>query len=493
VDGRRFLLCGFGNGGDLPTAMMIPPAIPDDVELLREYASRGEEDAFAELVRRQVNLVYAAALRQTDEDVGLAQDVTQAVFIELARQANRLCRHPALIGWLYTTTHHLAARAVRSKARRQRREQQARIMEELLGETPTHEADVGTSLRPFLDAAMHELGEADRLAILLRYFEQRPLAEVGARLGLTENAARMRVDRALDKLRLRLARLGVTSTTSAFGLALAGQASTAAPALLASTCTAAALTTATTTSTLGIISIMASTKLKLALTAVVAVGFVTLMVTQHQAMERRRAESAQLRRQLGDAEKELMRAAQRSADDEAELNRLRAGRTELLRLRGEIARLRSATPMPALSPGPATTAATAVEPTTGDENLIADLGNDTPEDATLTFFWALAAQQRDRFVELLKFPDDVSPAQATKLYDHLFRQRTNTYARWQFGQVLNLQTKDDATIDLKLAFHDLDTGRRDALSVNLRKYDSGWHVFMSDVPRENASPVPGMP
>jgi len=155
--------------------MTTSPVVPGDIALLREYARRGEEDAFAELVRRQVNLVYAAALRQMDEDVGLAEDVTQAVFIELVRRADRLCCHPAFVGWLYTTSHRLADRAVRSQVRRQRREQRAHIMEELLRETPIHEADDRSLLRPFLDAAMHELGEPDRLAVLLRHLEQRPL------------------------------------------------------------------------------------------------------------------------------------------------------------------------------------------------------------------------------------------------------------------------------------------------------------------------------
>jgi hypothetical protein len=119
-------------------------------------------------------------------------------------------------------------------------------------------------LAPVLDEAMHELAEADRIALLLRHFQQRPVAEVGARLGLGENAARMRVERALDRLRGRLAKRGITSTGSALALALGGPAVVAAPAGLATNIAAGAVAAgALTASTFGLLSFMASTKLKI--------------------------------------------------------------------------------------------------------------------------------------------------------------------------------------------------------------------------------------
>ena len=209
----------------------------DDSELLRRFADEGSQTAFAELVRRTVNFVYAAALRQTNGDAHLAQDVTQAVYLALASQASALKRHPVLTGWLHTTTRFLAIRTVRTQARWQRREQEANSMKTLL-----HEAEPAwESLRPVIDEAMHELTEADRTALLLRYFEGRSLAEVGASIGLNENSARMRVERALEKLRGRLARRGVTSTVSAIGLILANQPAVAAPPGLAAVVTGPAL------------------------------------------------------------------------------------------------------------------------------------------------------------------------------------------------------------------------------------------------------------
>jgi RNA polymerase sigma factor (sigma-70 family) len=198
----------------------------DDVELLRRFAEEGSQEAFAELVRQKVNLVYGAALRQTGGDGHLAQDVTQGVFLALAGQAAALTRHPLLTGWLYTTTRNLATSAVRTHVRWQRREQEAyRMNPHLTMSEPAWE-----ELRPIIDEAMHELSENDRAALLFRFFEGRSFAEVGSAVGLTENTARMRVERALEKLRVRLASRGITSTAAVLGVALAAQPAVAAPA-----------------------------------------------------------------------------------------------------------------------------------------------------------------------------------------------------------------------------------------------------------------------
>jgi RNA polymerase sigma factor (sigma-70 family) len=202
----------------------------NDNELLRSYVNTGSEPAFAELVQRHISLVYSAALRQVDGDAGLAQDVTQAVFTDLARKARRLTGHTSLMGWLYTSTRYLAANARRTESRRRARELEATAMTFPDSSNPE---PTWTELRPVLDDAMHDLNEADREAVLLRYFDQRSLGEIGARLGLGENAARMKVNRALEKLRNALQRRGVTSTTAALVVILPVQAIAAMPAGLA--------------------------------------------------------------------------------------------------------------------------------------------------------------------------------------------------------------------------------------------------------------------
>jgi RNA polymerase sigma factor (sigma-70 family) len=211
----------------------------DDTKLLRRYAKDRSEAAFAELVERHLNLVYSVALRQVGGDAHLARDVVQVVFSALARKANELADRPVLGGWLYRSAQFAAVDVVRSERRRRAREQFAQAMNE-----PTDSTDTGADwekLRPTLDEAIGELNDADRDAVVLRFFEAKPFAEIGARLHLTENAARMRVERALEKLHGLLARRGVTSTTAALGIALGNQVGAAAPAGLAATVSGAAV------------------------------------------------------------------------------------------------------------------------------------------------------------------------------------------------------------------------------------------------------------
>ena len=341
---------------------------PDDATLLRRWAGEKAEEAFAELVRRHIGLVHSAALRQVGSNTASAADVTQAVFTELARHADRLARHPALTGWLYTTTHHLAARHVRSEIRRQRREQEAHAMQELFQEPAAEPPPDWAQLRPVLDAAMHDLGEADRLAVLLRHFERRPLAEIGARLGLSENAARMRVDRALEKLRAKLARRGVTSTAAALAVALSGQAVTAAPTALTSAVTAAALAAAvTTTSTLGISTLMATTKIKLAAGALLVALTGTAVVLQSRSLQRQQAENIELRQQVAQLKEDARTTAAQNAE---ELARLRQPQTELLRLRGEVAQLRKQAGNTNRAASPAGKVAAAPAPSSEEEQQL---------------------------------------------------------------------------------------------------------------------------
>jgi RNA polymerase sigma factor (sigma-70 family) len=211
----------------------------DDTHLLRRYAEEGSEADFTALVLRHFDLVYSAALRQLPGDQHRARDIAQLVFIDVAAKAGKLSRHPSFIGWLYTSTHFAAQKMKRAEIRRLAREAAAGA-EDGLG--PGTAAGSWEGLRPYLDAEMLALGGTDRTAILLRFFEQRPFAEIGSQLGLSENAARMRVDRALAKLRHRLAKRGIASTTAILGASLTANAVTAAPAGLSALVAGSALT-----------------------------------------------------------------------------------------------------------------------------------------------------------------------------------------------------------------------------------------------------------
>jgi RNA polymerase sigma factor (sigma-70 family) len=304
-----------------------------DSELLRCYAGTKSEEAFAELVRRHLDLVYSAALRQVNGDTHLAQDVAQTVFTDLARKAASLSRRTTLTGWLYTSAHFAAANIARTENRRRDREE--KFMREPISETAP-ELD-WQKLRPTLDEVMHELKEADREAILLRYFENRAFAEIGGKLGLNENAARMRVERALEKLRAVFLRRGVAATT-ALASVISANAIQLAPANLAATVTTASLAAAG-TGTFTFLKIMTATKLKFAIGTVVVAAVATAFVLLNQAQKNLRAENELLRHQI----------AQLQTDNESLSNRLAVAANskslsdeqfnELLKLRGEVTRL----------------------------------------------------------------------------------------------------------------------------------------------------------
>lgn len=247
----------------------------DDMALLREYVDAGSESAFAEIVQRRVNLVYSVALRLTGNSQD-AQDVTQAVFVILAKKAPALRPKTILAGWLYETTRFTAMNFLTRKNRRQAREQEA-YMQSSLNETEI----IWPQLAPLLESAMSQLNEKDRRVVVLRYFENRSAAETAALLGVNEEAAQKRARRVIEKLRAYFSRRGVTSTAETIAGAISAHSIQTAPALLATTATALALakgaTASISTSTLikGALKVMAWSK---AQTAIVVGASVLLIV-----------------------------------------------------------------------------------------------------------------------------------------------------------------------------------------------------------------------
>jgi RNA polymerase sigma factor (sigma-70 family) len=247
----------------------------DDISLLREYVNHESEDAFAALVARHVNKVYSVALRHA-RNPHQAEEITQAVFVILARKARRLGGQVILSGWLCRTAQLTAVTFVRSEIRRARREQEA-YMQNPLVET---DSDVWPQIEPLLDAAMAGLSEADYHAVVLRFFDGKSMKEVGAALGASEGAAKMRVNRAVEKMRRFFARRGIVVSVAILTAAISANSVQSAPATLAKTAATVALakgaTASTPTLTLikGVLKIMAWTKAK---TAIVA-GVATLLV-----------------------------------------------------------------------------------------------------------------------------------------------------------------------------------------------------------------------
>ncbi|MDQ2799553.1 MAG: sigma-70 family RNA polymerase sigma factor, partial [Armatimonadota bacterium] len=182
-----------------------------DGQLLRQYVEAGSEAAFSQIVKRHMNLVYAVCRREI-EDAALAEDVTQVVFLLLARKAPALRREATLAGWLFQTARFACKNAKRQEQRRRQREQ--KIAEEM-GQDLQPDNAVWNDLEPFVNQALAALNPTERDAVLLRVLEGCSLAETGASLGLSEEAARKRVARALEKVRRHLAKQGVVATSAA--------------------------------------------------------------------------------------------------------------------------------------------------------------------------------------------------------------------------------------------------------------------------------------
>lgn len=326
---------------------MVPAASESDVtesadslELLRRYAVDGVDEAFAELVRRHLDLVYSAGLRRCLGDTTLAGDVAQTVFLDLARRFRKggtpgpsgLDAIRSVPAWLYRHAGFVASTAMRSESRRRARETLAMEL------NPTSEATDWSPVAPILEEALSELSDADRDALVLRYFEKEPYARVGAILAISEDAARMRVDRALDRLRIALEKRGVTSTSGALAALILANGVLPAPSGMAASISAAALAMPVAA---GVAPVLAVKPLMLGFATVALVGVLTLgWIGSRLQRDRRLLEqaNAELRAELESLRSAAPQSA--SAADLAELERLRREHEELLRLRGEVARLR---------------------------------------------------------------------------------------------------------------------------------------------------------
>jgi len=207
-----------------------------DQYLLGEFIRDESQDAFTALVQRHLGLVYCAALRQVHSPQ-LAEEVAQSVFTDLARNAARLRPNTVLTAWLYEVTRRTAINVVRGEARRQLREQ---IALEMNPTNATH--DDWRQIEPLLDEAMHALDDIDRTAVLLRFFENKSLREVGESLGTTDDTARKRVNRAVERLREFFAKHDVNVGASGLIVLISANAIVSAPAGLGTALAASALT-----------------------------------------------------------------------------------------------------------------------------------------------------------------------------------------------------------------------------------------------------------
>ena len=319
-----------------------------DLQLLARYTQHHAEDAFAEIVRRHLDLVHSAALRQV-RSPQLAEEVAQSAFTDLAHNSAKLRPDTILTAWLYQVTRRTAIDVVRREARRQLREQIATEMN-AMNASGTGVSPVWSEIEPLLDEAMSALDDTDRAAVLLRYFENQSLREVGQQLGTSDDAAQKRVSRAIEKLREFFTKRGVTVGASGLVVFLSANAVQAAPAGLAVTISTAAtvagtslLTTAAATNAI-VMTTLQKTIIGAALIATIATGIyearqVSNLRGQIQTLEQSRspltAQIQQLQRERDDATNRLV-----ALNDELARWKSEQKQAELLKLRGQVGTLR---------------------------------------------------------------------------------------------------------------------------------------------------------
>jgi RNA polymerase sigma factor (sigma-70 family) len=316
-----------------------------DLQLIAQYARENSQDAFAEIVRRHIGLVHSAALRQV-RSPELAEEVAQSVFTDLARQARHLPDHTILTAWLYEVTRRSAIDVVRREASR-------RLREEIATEMNAMNAGAAdwTNVEPLLDEAMQALDDVDRTAVLLRYFENKSLREVGQSLGTSDDTAQKRVSRAVERLRQFFAKRGVSIGAGGLVAVISANAIQAVPVGLSTSIGVAALAGATITTT----AIATATKtivmttfqkalVSMALTAAIGTAIYeggrasALRKEVNELQGQQAALNEQLQQLTADRDKTTRQLAGTATADE-NLNR---SMEELLKLRGEVARLRGA-------------------------------------------------------------------------------------------------------------------------------------------------------
>jgi RNA polymerase sigma factor (sigma-70 family) len=316
--------------------------VKSDAQLLRDYAEHANEAAFREIVLRHTHLVYSAALRQV-ESADLARDVAQNVFTDLARKAHalapKLAPNSSLLGWLYRGTRFEALNLRRTVLRQPSREKLA--MEALIPNTDP--APDWERLRPVLDEAMADLSDPDREAVLLRFFKNSPLSEIGTALGVSDDAAQKRVSRALDKLRDNLSRRGIATASGALGVLVTTNAVQSAPAGLAATLASTALTALPASTAILATKAVAMTTFQKAIIGAALAAAIGTGIFKANQVAHLRDENQNLAAQREKLSVERDDALSSAAANSNALQQLQRDQTDLLRLRAEVGALRKQT------------------------------------------------------------------------------------------------------------------------------------------------------
>ncbi|WP_040550424.1 sigma-70 family RNA polymerase sigma factor [Pedosphaera parvula] len=432
-----------------------------DSQLLHAYAENRSEAAFTELVRRHVDFVYSAARRMV-HDPHLAEDVTQGVFVAVAKNARQLTNRAVVSSWLHRTAQNIAAQTVRTIERRRAREQEAVAMNELLA----HEPDaVWENVAPHLDKALGELSEPDRDALLLRYFERKSAREMAQALGVSDEAAQKRVNRAVERLRELFSKRNVTIGASGLVVLISANAVQAAPAGLATTIptsVAAATITIATHTTMQWINLKSAAMI---LATALAASTVTHLVEQ-QGANRLRSENQNLADTNRLLSKERDAALSASTANNDELGRLRKEKGELLRLRSEVGMLRKQASelanfkeetlrLRAVSSNPQNKQVIQAQPagqTNFPKESWAFAGYATPEAALQSWVWAMSKGDKQAMLGSLV-------PEARKEWEKIFGQTSDSEFAADVAKgfknivgykIVELQASSDSEVELRM-------------------------------------------
>lgn len=313
--------------------------------LWTSWKKERSESVFSELVNANINLVYTTALRSLGGDAHLANDVTQSVFIDLIRKNPDISDQGSLAGWLHRHTRYTASKTVRTEQRRRTREQSYHSME---SQSPSNAPSNWETIAPHLDQCLQELSQQDRDTLLLRFFNQRNLKDIGAELGISADAAQKRVSRALEKLRLVLTNKGVNLSVSTLATTMSASAVIAAPTGLAaqvSTAGAAAIASSTGFSflftTLKSNIIAMKTQYVVTGTAITLIG--APLVYQQMTLRSLNDEIQALKKEMSGLESVSNEYQQweKTKEDIAEFERLKKDQEELSRLQQNVEQLKA--------------------------------------------------------------------------------------------------------------------------------------------------------
>ena len=437
-----------------------------DQELLQKFAESRDEQAFTTLVNRHMNLVYGVACRVTG-DPESARDVAQTVFVDLARKASQLRHHEVLAAWLYRAASFAAAKVRRTEHRRQTRETEAMHHQDPPSPPAVDEDDP----LPLLDEALGRLAESERRVLILRFLCQHDLRTVGANLGVSEDAARKRVERALGKLRETLEAQGKTvpTTTLAVGLAVLG--SQHAPPALAAGVVAAGL------AAVPVAVLTLSSNVAMAL----GVAFLAVnawMIHQDQLI-------ARLQRQIVAREaavrESVLLPTTPEVSEEAELKRLYGLAVELRRAKNE-----STTP----AAGVRTNVNLQLVP--GAQIPLKELqeaGNASPEAALQSSLAAMRRGDLRRYAELhlgatANELDSLTEEQLQKETERITEENRSADARGDSVELLSVKPDGDDTVQVKVVYHR--PGKEDQEDITVLGHSrAGWkHLPVTIVPSQ---------